>query len=61
MFEQCVKNFGKVQTFVSLYENVNLLVLPMKLLLYSIYDTQLILTLANTEQSQVSLCHGRKN
>lgn len=30
MFEQCAKNFGKVQTFVSLYENVNLLVLPMK-------------------------------
>jgi hypothetical protein len=29
MFEQCAKNFGKVQTFVSLYEDVNLLVLPM--------------------------------
>ncbi len=30
MFEQCAENFGKVQQFVSLYENVNLLVLPMK-------------------------------
>ena len=30
MFEQYAKNFRKVQTFVSLYENVNLLVLPVK-------------------------------
>ena len=47
MFEQYAKNFRKVQTFVSLYENVNLLVLPVKE-----FNSLLVLTvlpLASTE------------